>query len=281
MEIISYIKRDDDVPYKSTISEKELPRLKTFEQLVTKIAELTGKIDSKEMSLKRRKEVIEMDLNDKTIPILRIYQSGSFDKEYQNAEEFYNQKAENKTRTKTDIINEDLWSFLTEQGSNFHAVVYEKTLNAYRKLINKYECVPDYEVANYLIENPDKGVIYAKKGLSGFISLKKFLTHDHYMPRFIAGSSEASITKVLNLFRDKHSFTDFSDDPNQKLEIPDLKNILVFYDEKMNFNPLKDISYIDDMKQVYENKPTNIEGTNDMWLNYRNAYFRVESKNNA
>ena len=55
----------------------------------------------------------------------------------------------------------------------------------------------------------------------------------------------------------------------------DLKNIIVFYDEKGNYVPINDLSYIDLMQDAYSNAPSGLADeniTNERWKNNRNAY---------
>lgn len=275
-EIIQYIRKDDQVDYRSSVRGNSLPRLRHIEVLINDLNIVTGSEDSKEMSLKRRIEEIISDLDDQTIPILRIYNTGSYKKDFEGGKELFEQKTLSKSRTKNDVISKPLWAFLTNQGSLFYTVLYERILRAYREKIRDYECVPDYDVGNYVIQHSDEAIQVAKKGLSGFISLNKTLTHLHYMPRFIVASADSTISKIIELFNKKDITVNFSDDPNGRKEIRDLNNIVVFYDEKTNFNLLTDLSYIEDMKQVYMRKPSNVEGTNETWINYRNAYLKVD-----
>jgi hypothetical protein len=56
----------------------------------------------------------------------------------------------------------------------------------------------------------------------------------------------------------------------------------VFYDEKGNFIPIKDLSYISQMQEVYAKKPGNLatdEVTDEMWEQYRKAYISQENTN--
>ena len=102
--------------------------------------------------------------------------------------------------------------------------------------------------------------------------LSKILNPNASLPKFIVGSDKNALKTVLRQFHD-NTFTDFSDSNDGILELQQLKNILVFYDEKGNFNPLNDLKYIDQMKSVYEHKPVGYEElTEEKWQNFRNAY---------
>ena len=158
-------------------------------------------------------------------------------------------------------------------------MLYEELIQSYRARISNYNCVEDHDVLNYINDKPDEALTIAKKGLNALIHVNNLLIgDDQSVPKFIIGSSESIIDNVLDSFH-KRGFRDFKKEGNGKLEIEDLKNMVVFYNEKFGFLPLRDISYIDRMKNAYENKPRSFDDDQETWLNYRNAYFRPNQKN--
>ena len=65
------------------------------------------------------------------------------------------------------------------------------------------------------------------------------------------------------------------------MELPDLKNIVIFYDEKGNFTPVKDLSYITLMKNAFENVPVGLADENitkERWMGNRSAYSTKTEK---
>ncbi len=59
------------------------------------------------------------------------------------------------------------------------------------------------------------------------------------------------------------------------MELKDLKNIIVFYDEKGNFSVKNDLSYISLMSEAFENVPTGLSDDNitkERWTANRSAY---------
>jgi len=79
---------------------------------------------------------------------------------------------------------------------------------------------------------------------------------------------------VLSAFRNQN-YNDFPDTIDGKKELTDLKNIIVFYDEKGNYIPLSDLSYINLMKDAHENVPSGLADeniTSERWKNNRSAY---------
>jgi hypothetical protein len=144
-------------------------------------------------------------------------------------------------------------------------------LNAYRSNIDLKDCVPDFDVSKFIIENPEAGIRIARRALSPFISIDKILSPSAYLPKFIAGGDNGSIKEVIKVFK-SNNFNDFGESTDRMLELTDMKNIFIFYDEKGGFNLLSDLGYIEQMKNVYENPPSSETKTVERWQNERNAY---------
>lgn len=271
-EISENIKKEE-LPLKSSVSKNELPQKQMIEEFIRKLSEVTGRIETQEIifTFKRRREDIENDVIDDTIPILRIYPTGSFNKEAENAKRIYQQKSRNNDRTKEEIIrDENLWYYLVKQSrARFHFEIYSMCITGYRKSIKETECVPDFDVVRYVIEHPEKSINYAKKSASPFISLDKILNPATLLPKFIAGGDINAIKEVAEIFK-RNTYNDFPNNKDRLKELPDLRNILIFYCEYGNFNLLTDLSYIHQMKDVYDNPPDNIP--HDRWMNMRNTY---------
>ena len=99
-------------------------------------------------------------------------------------------------------------------------------------------------------------------------------TPSPYLPRFVVGDDNNEITDVLTAFRNQN-YNDFPDTIDGKKELTDLKNIVVFYDEKGNYIPITDLSYINLMKDAYTNVPSGLADeniTSERWKNNRSAY---------
>lgn len=276
VDISRHITREE-IPLKSSVSNKELPRTQTIDLFVRKLAEVSGKVETQENTIftfSKRIKSIEQDVSDETLPILRIYPSESFAAETENAKRTYIQKTNNGARTKSEVIpNSKLWEYLIKSSkSKFYDEVYRDCLNSYRKNIESKDCVPDFEVAKYIIEHPEYGIRMAKRSLSPFLAIEKILSPSAYLPKFIAGGDIGSIKDVIKAFK-SNSFNDFSESTDRMLELPEMKNILIFYDEKGGFNLLTDLSYIEQMKNVYEKPSGSDAKTPERWTSDRNAYI--------
>ncbi|MBW6490453.1 MAG: tubulin-like doman-containing protein [Lentimicrobium sp.] len=273
-DISRYISKDD-IPVKASVSGKELPKTKTIDNFITQLSQVSGKAETQEniFTFEKRIKNIEQDVNDETLPILRIYPSGSFIKETDNSKRIYIQKSGNNARTKDEVIKAStLWDYLIKSSkARFYDEIYKDCLNAYRSNIDSKDCVPDFDVSKYIIDNPEAGIRIAKRGLSPFLAINKILSPSAYLPKFIAGGDKGSITEVINVFK-ANNFNDFGDSTDRMLELTDMKNIFIFYDEKGGFNLLNDLRYIEQMRTVYETLPSSETKTIERWKNERNAY---------
>ena len=265
----------DDIILKSSVSNKELPKTKTIDTFITLLSQVSGKLDTQEniFTFEKRIKNIEQDVNDETLPILRIYPSGSFINETENSKRIYIQKTNNNARTKDEVIKATtLWDYLIKSSkARFFDEIYRDCLNGYRSNIDMKDCVPDFDVSKFIIDNPEAGIRIARRALSPFISIDKILSPSAYLPKFIAGGDNGSIKEVIKVFK-SNNFNDFDESTDRMLELTDMKNIFIFYDEKGGFNLLNDLGYIEQMKNVYENPPSSETKNVERWQNERNAY---------
>lgn len=269
--------REGDIQFRG--SNHELPKLKLFTDLINNVNALVGKNEQLENSLfsfPKRLNAITADINDSTLPILRVYPSGSFKQECSKASQVYNQRSGGTVRSMRDVIDgENIFSYFKKKyAGRFAEDVYLEVLNAYRNKVEQLKCIEDYNVANYIQNNTDECIRTAKRSISPFLKVNKILAPMPSLPRFITGSDVNDITGIIKSFASKNYF-DFKDSTDSKKELDDLRNIIVFYDEKGNFELADDLSYIDMMKQSFENKPSWISDpnmTNERWVNNRSAY---------
>ncbi len=254
----------------------KLPKTETYDKIAVELAKVIN--DKKSMSFYKRMDDIKQDINDNTLPILRVFHYGSFDDELNYALTEYNRNY--SYPSKVDLIqNDSLWEYLSSIDiSSLQSQVYKDGITKFRDLIKDKNCVNDYDVTKYIKENLENGIRIAKKATNVFLSIKEGYTLDkaHYLPRFVAGSSRNSIEEVLRFFKNSEKpFDDFPlSDPKTILPLPNLQNILVFYDEKTGLIPLEMISYADRMKKVYDTKPKNIlDISEEQWKIRTRAYI--------
>ena len=260
-------------------SNHELPKLQFFDDLIIKLNTLTGNTDELEngsISFGRRLNDIRGDINDTTLPILRVYPSNSFSKECEKAKETYAQKSSGNVRSITEVIQQkNILKYLKQkQGKRFNEDIYLDFLKAFRLKVDTLKCIEDFNIAAYIRNSPEESIGTARKATSPFLKINRVFTPSPYLPRFVVGDNSNEITDVLTEFSNQN-YNDFPDTMDGKKELIDLKNIMVFYDEKGNYIPLSDLSYIDLMKDAYTNVPSGLADpniTSERWKNNRSAY---------
>ncbi len=256
----------------------ELPKLQLFDDLIQQANAITGKNDELESStttFTRTMNNIQGDIDDITLPILRVYPSNSFTTECQKAKDTFVQKG-GHVRSMSEVIGrQNMLTYLKQQlKNNFDNELYLDFLKAFRLKMSTLNCVEDFNVAKHISRSPGDSISIAQRATSPFLKVNKILEPNDSLPRFVTGSNINEISEVLKTF-DKQNFRGFEDSVDGKKELPDLKNIIVFYDEKGNFNPIEDLSYIHLMKGAYENVPDGLADPNinsKRWKNNRSAY---------
>jgi hypothetical protein len=260
-------------------STHDLPKLQFFDDLIKRINALIGKNDELEngsISFTRRLNDIKGDINDTTLPILRVYPSNSFTKECEKAKETYAQVGGGAVRSMTEVIQQQniLNYFKKKLNGRFNEELYLDFLKEFRLKVDSLNCIEDFNVANHVRKNIEESIRTAKRATSPFLKINRILSPNPYLPRFVVGDDANEITDVISAFKGQN-YNDFQDSVDGKKELTDLKNILVFYDEKGNFSMTGDLSYIQLMKDAYENVPSGLADeniTDERWMNNRSAY---------
>ncbi len=260
-------------------SNHELPKLQFFDDLIKKLNALTGKTDELEngsISFARRLNDIKGDINDTTLPILRVYPSNSFSKECEKAKETYTQRSGGNVRSITEVIQQqNILNYLKQkQGNRFNEEIYLDFLKAFRLKVDTLNCIEDFNIASYIRNSTEESIRTARKATSPFLKINRVFTPSPYLPRFVVGDDNNEITDVLTAFRNQN-YNDFPDTIDGKKELTDLKNIIVFYDEKGNYIPISDLSYINLMRDAHNNVPSGLADeniTSERWKNNRSAY---------
>lgn len=257
----------------------ELPKLSFFDNLIRKLNAMIGKndgLDTATITFHRTLKNIEADVSDTTLPILRVYPSNSFEKECEKARQVYSQKSGNKVPSMADVIQEEniLNYFKEKLQGNFTNGIYLDLLKAYRLKTDSFNCIEDFNIANYIKNHATESVRTAGRATSPFLKIKKTLSPSQYLPRFVVGDDSNDISNIISTL-ESTNFHEFENSKNGIKELPDLKNIVVFFDEKGNYTLRQNLSYINEMKEAFENVPKDLADdsvTNERWKKNRSAY---------
>jgi hypothetical protein len=264
----------------------ELPKIKFFNDLIADLLKVIGSVDNNDseassFNFTRQKQNIRAEIEDETITIFKVYPSNSFDQECKKGMAvFENKNGQVRSLKKLkDMANFNLLNYFTElQAGKFQQEIYLDLLKDYRTRLDHTDCVEDYDILSFINSkeaNRDACINTANKANYPFIRLSRQLPPNKSLPHFIVCSDAHKISNIIEKFG-KNSEFKFNDTPDEKLELTDLKNIIVFYDEKGNYNPITDITYIDQMKEAYKKRPMDLADnneTNETWNKKRKAYL--------
>jgi hypothetical protein len=264
----------------------ELPKIKFFNDLITELLNVIGSVDNDDSELShynftKQKLNIRAEIEDETITIFKVYPSNSFDQECKKGMAvFENKNGQVRSLKKLKGVGDfNLMNYFRElQAGKFQQELYLDLLKDYRKRIDHTNCVEDYDILSFINSkevNRDACINTANKANYPFIRLSRQLPPNKSMPHFIVCSDTHKISTIIEKFG-KNSEFKFKDDPDQKLELAELKNIIVFYDEKGNYIPLTDITYVGQMKEAYEKRPQDLADaseTDATWNSKRKAYL--------
>lgn len=264
-------------------SRIELPTVEKIKLLITEIKKTLGteqdiQKEKKFKSLRRRKSEITGDIQDNTIPILRIYPSNSFEQEITQAEARYRNITRKTYPTKETIIgNRDLWDYLTQTKLNLHRILYRDCLLMFREELNNSNCIPDYEVSEYVERAPEEAARIAKRSTSYLLPVDKTLEQYKNIPKVVIGSNQLIIKKVVSHLQEE-GVMDFTQEGDNIKEIEELKNIMIFYVEQGNFMPVQDISYMNEIEEIYNNYPKQKNISDAKWHKLRNPYIKLNQQ---
>lgn len=272
----------EEIPYStSTLNQKvELPILSRLDVIIREIQITIGRRDEEEpsrafKSLRRRKSEIEGDMGDTTLPILRIFPSGSFENEIRLSLETYKKDTGRSFPSKDTLLKDgDLWSYLNDSSSVLRLKLFHDVILRFREELDRMDSVKDFEVSEYVKKNLRDARRYAEKSVSYLLPIRgKILDRSVNIPKVVIGSDKKVITDVIRLFR-QENFLEFEDKGDHILEIPELKNIMVFFIEHGNYEPLEDLVYMPEVQQMEREYPSTLrEMTPQKWFVFRNPYL--------
>jgi hypothetical protein len=265
----------------ATLSTRvELPTINKINTLIKELERTIGLRDDIERearfkSLQKRKSEIESDMNDTSVPILRIFPANTFENEVRQANERYRNESNKTFPSKETLIGDkNLWDYLNQTDINMHRILYHDCILRFKEELDNYNSVKDYDVSEFVKRNPQNAAIFAGKARSYMLPIrKKTLKTSQNIPRVVLGSDKTVIENVIRLLQ-AENFQEFLNDTDHIKEISELKNLMVFYIEQGNFEPLEDISYMSKIKALDLEYPTKLRGmTTEKWNNFRNPYL--------
>jgi hypothetical protein len=261
---------------------QELPKMQLFNNLIEKLTQIIGLVenndkDTAKYNFEIRKRNILGDINDLTLPILRVYRSKDFNEDCKNGIALYENKNGKVRSLKTlkDIADFNLLDYFKAKSSGkFYQGIYLDLLNEYRKKVDMSNCVEDYDILEFINKNAvnkSQCVNTANRAFSPFIKVDGILEQNNKIPKFVVSNDKHKISNFINSIGNELKF---KNEPDEQLELNGLNNIIVFYCENKINSPIDDITYIEQMKNAYEHCPKSVTGeTDETWNKKRKAYL--------
>ena len=270
----------------------ELPTLKKIDKIISIIAQTIGyeersddfQIKHHRKILKLRQAEIENDINDTTIPLLRIFPAGSFTREVDKARYSYQKIPGKMIPSKAIFLYEkSLWHYLTQDEERLNQTLYDDFTTSFEKDLAHYHCIPDYNVGNYIANHRKEAVKIARRATFPLVKInhdkKTGFGEASQIPKLVVGPDRQTLSHVLEIFR-QENFPEFKDDNDGVFVNQELKNLIVFYvergymNDRSNFEPLKHLRYIKAIEQLYHNFPQQRQIPAEEWHIERNPYIR-------
>ena len=273
----------EEVPLRNFDRNIELPIMYDIDNMIRQIEITIGQRDQFDSnnqfkSLRKRKGEIEGDMGDQTLSIRRIFPSGDFENEVKQSHQRYKKESDKSYPSKGILIGDSsLWDYLRNTDKDpkkLHRKLYHDCILKFRSELQRKGIVGDYDVSKYVDSSPQIAKQYAEKSRNYLLPISgKILERSRNIPKVVIGSDKTVITKVIQLLQE-NNFHEFKVDDDFILELPELKNIMVFYIEQGNYLPLEDIRYIEEIEKVDQEYYKSRLGMDEAkWFNFRNPYL--------
>lgn len=272
----------------------ELPTIKRIDQIIDLIQVTIGNKENdqsvgqqhKRQSLKYRKAQIENDVQDHSIPVLRILPAGSFEKEVENALFAYKKSLNRLLPSKKIFLyDQSLWDYLSQQIDQLIKNLYADFIPAFQRDLQQTGVIKDYDFRQYVQKHPQEAVKIAKRATFPLVKInpdKKTAFGDAVqIPKLVIGSDRHTVEKVIDSFTEEN-FLQFSKNDDGVFIHTGLRNVIVFYVEKglmndnSNFEPLKHLHNIREIADLYQRFPQRKKLMPREWHIERNPYLKFE-----
>ncbi|MFQ5729777.1 MAG: tubulin-like doman-containing protein, partial [Waddliaceae bacterium] len=264
----------------------ELPRMNKIDEIINIIRKTIGTdVDKKDKqlfkTLKARKIEILDDIRDTTIPLMRIFPSITFDDEAKKSMHKYIRESGKSVPSKTSIIGErNLWDYLNQPKETLGKRLYNDCISHFEQALRSYRSVEDLDVSEYIEKEPENAQKMARRSISEFLKINPDKTTQFgssmFIPKLVISSDQRSINRIVETFK-AHDFLEFKNtSPDDYWVKEDLRNIVVFYDEKGymsdkgTFDPLLHLRYIHEIEELYRAYPTQKSISEEEWHVLRN-----------
>jgi hypothetical protein len=233
--------------------------------------------------LESRYNDIRTESADKSVPVMRVWRYGDFEKDVDALLRDFNAlQAQQKIHLK-NVSDLPAWKLLSNtirvEGERVNAEALLEVIKPnYQKKL--------YEVISRQQFNPSEAatreigttIKYVRMAMAGFLPLNGYdRPHAQGIPRFVLGRDAGELTELVQSLRNA-GCDEFP--PQSVRSLPLLDHAVVFYDEQPNVRPLELLAMRTRLKEHFENPDASFKFNRDVWKAHRMAYA-IEAEQQA
>jgi hypothetical protein len=234
---------------------------------VERLMEFQKKLQTAEHSLEQREIAITNEVSNVSVPIFRVWNSGSFKTDLENLNQAY--KANHGPASLSDVsLDPPLEFFSKTSEPGLFETIKVGYQGKFRGLL------PSVNVIQVAKDKAEQTLEYAQRALSGLLRLDLPATSGvQGVPRFVLGADTASLKTLVTRLQ-AEGLQDFREEHVKQLG--PLDHAVVFYEEKAQVNPFKTLSVRPTLKHFFENSGKDNTGESNIdtsvWKQHRLAY---------
>ena len=245
-----------------------LPTLGCLNAMIAAARRTTGEGSSEEggshhggrLNLTKKREDL-LHRGDTPRQIHEHYPAGSFANEVKEATTRFNaargtEDEGSESRRVFDYTN-SLWEHLqtAQREETLEDLLYEKPVQRYMTRLRAHNCVPDFDIGRFIKEKPGELKNLAELAVMNPIMLERAIANaGNDYPKVIIAPDQATERDAKRALEQQGCDLFNNNGPHAFVACPEMANMIVFLDERGDFNPLEDISNIDTWKSDAESE---------------------------
>jgi hypothetical protein len=253
LAICKYIEQGQSGDYMTTT----LPTLHHINGMITAVRQATGDasedVDNQripKLTLARKRDDL-LNRGDTPRQIHEHYPTGSFANEVKEATTRFNAARSTETEGSESKQVFDyattLWEHLStaQRDETLDTLFYEKPVQRYMTRLRAHDCVPDFDIAKFIREKPGELKNLAELAVMNPIMLERAIVNaGNDYPKVIIAPNQTTESDAKRALDQQGCDLFNNNGPHAFVACPEMRNMIVFLDERGDFNPLEDISNI-------------------------------------
>jgi len=219
---------------------------------------------------------IQSEVADKSVPVMRVWQTGGFDTDVQALRQAFGAQVPHLK----DVSDKSSWELfaahIREPGRIDAMALFEVIKANYQKRLYPVISRQEFKPVSAAMQQIGTTAKYARMATAGLLRLSGYTRQQlQGIPRFVLGPNDGQLRDLVQALR-KSGCEEFS--PDQVRALPLLDHGVIFYDEQPNVRPLDLLVIRDRLKEHYENKDQSFPFSREVWKAHRLAYATEPDK---